>query len=182
MKNLCCEIIPGHDFLQQHSQIEIPFGGSMPTLKICGLVIAKIQYPSLFKNLTENCKPIAVRSRRFSYNNKKFIDSEIKRLLEEGIIEPSKSPWRAQVVITTSKNHKKRMFIGYSQTINRFTLLNAFSLARIDKMIGEIAKYQMLSTLDLKSKRSTISILQDSLWHYEWGSQLPKDSQPNHNG
>ena len=68
IKNLCCEIILGHNFLQQHSQIEIPFGGSMPALKICGLATAKIQYPSLFENLTENCKPIAVRSRRFSYN------------------------------------------------------------------------------------------------------------------
>ena len=77
MKNLCFEIIQGHDLLQQLSQIEILFGGLMPALKIFGLVSGKILYPSLFENLTENCKPIAVRSRRFSYNNKKFIDSEI---------------------------------------------------------------------------------------------------------
>lgn len=99
-----------------------------------------------------------MRSRRFSYNNKKFIDSEIKRLLEEGIIEPSKSPWRAQVVITTSENHKKRLVIDYSQTINRFTLLDAFPLPRIDEMIGEIAKYRMFSTLDLKSAYHQIAI------------------------
>ena len=42
------------------------------------------------------------------------------------------------------------MVIDYSKTINRFTLLDTFPLPRMDEMIGEIAKYRMLSTLDLK--------------------------------
>lgn len=47
-----------------------------------------------------------------------FIDSEIKRLLNEDIIEPSQSPWRAQVVIMTNERHKKHMVVDYSQTVN----------------------------------------------------------------
>lgn len=58
MKNLCCKVILGHNFLRQHSCVEIPFGGPKPELNICGLAAAKVQYPSL---LAPDCKPIAVK-------------------------------------------------------------------------------------------------------------------------
>ena len=48
-----------------------------------------------------------------------------------------------------NKNHKKRMVIDYSQTINRFTLLDAYPLPRIDDTINAIAQYQVFSTNDL---------------------------------
>ena len=40
---------------------------------------------------------------------KKISSGEVKRLLREGIREPSRSPWRAQVVVITDENHKKRL-------------------------------------------------------------------------
>ena len=76
---------------------------------------------------------------------------EVKRLLKENIIEPSKSPWRAQVQITTNENHKKRMVVDYSQTINRYTQLNTYLLPHIDEMVSNIFKYHIFSTLDLRS-------------------------------
>ena len=51
-----------------------------------------------------------------------------QRLLKEGIIEPSNSPWQDQVVVTRNENHKKRLVIDYSQTINDFTMLDAYPL------------------------------------------------------
>ena len=50
-----------------------------------------------------------------------FINGEVKRLLREGIREPSRSPWRAQVVVITDENHKKRLAIDYSQTIRQLS-------------------------------------------------------------
>ena len=73
------------------------------------------------------------------------------KLLNDGIIEPSLSPWRAQVLVTNNENHKKRMVVDYSQTINRFTDLDAYPLPRIDDMVEKIAQYSVFSTLDLKS-------------------------------
>ena len=72
-------------------------------------------------------------------------------MLKEGIIEPSQSPWRAQILIVSPENHKKRLVVDYSQTINRFTLLDAYPLPRIEDMVNEIASYQVFSTLDLTS-------------------------------
>ena len=73
---------------------------------------------------------------------------EIHKLLAEGIIEPSVSPWRAQVVVTKNETYKRRMVIDYSQTVNRFTLLDAYPLPRID---DEIAQHKYFSKLDLTS-------------------------------
>ena len=72
-------------------------------------------------------------------------------MLKEGIIEPSQSPWRAQTLVVSPENHKKRLVVDYSQTINRFTLLDAYPLPQIEDMVNEIASYRVFSTLDLTS-------------------------------
>ena len=100
-----------------------------------------IEPPEPFANLTTDCHPIATKSRRYSQEDSAFIDKEVKRLLEEDIIEPSRSPWRAQVVVAKDENHKKRLAIDYSQTINRFTLLNAFPLPRMRDIVNNIAQH-----------------------------------------
>ena len=43
------------------------------------------------------------------------------------------------------------MVVDYWQTIKRYTLLYAYPLPKIDKIIAEIAKGSVYSTLDLKS-------------------------------
>ena len=51
-----------------------------------------------------------------------FINKEIDRLYSEGIIKPSMSPWRAQIVVVKdASNNKRRMCVDYSQTVNLFT-------------------------------------------------------------
>ena len=74
-----------------------------------------------------------------------------KAFLKEGIIKPSKCPWRAQVVVTKDENHQKRMVIDYLQTIYKFTLLDPFPLPRIDDLVNEMAQYTVFSTVDLRS-------------------------------
>ena len=80
------------------------------------------------------------------------------RLLNEDIIEPSNSPWRSQVLVTLGERHKRRMVIDYSQTINRFTQLDAYPLPRIDDQINEIASNTVFSTIDLKDAYYQIEI------------------------
>jgi len=41
------------------------------------------------------------------------------------------------------------MVIGYSQTINRFTELDAYPLSKIDHQVHELVKCKLFSTLDL---------------------------------
>ena len=73
--------------------------------------------PARFANLTADCYPIATKSQRYSHDDRMFIDAEAQRLLKDGIIEPSNSTWRAQVVVARNENHKKRLVIDYD-TVN----------------------------------------------------------------
>ncbi|XP_076052612.1 uncharacterized protein LOC143032026 [Oratosquilla oratoria] len=163
LKDLCCDVILGHDFQKQHESVTFQYGGNKPSLRVtsnCALATADIEEPSLFPNLPQQCKPIAVKSRRYSEDDQLFISDQLSRLLSESIIEPSISPWRAQVVVVKDPldRHKKRLCIDYSQTINQYTELDAYPLPRIEDMVHSLAKYKVFSTFDLKSAYHQISI------------------------
>ncbi|XP_059802631.1 proline-serine-threonine phosphatase-interacting protein 1a isoform X1 [Hypanus sabinus] len=123
---------------------------SRATDTTCSLSTLKIPPPSLFANLTPDCKLVATKSRRYSAGDRAFIQLEVQRLLREGIIEPSTSPWRPQVVVVRT-GQKNRMVLDYSQTINRFTQLDAYPLPRIAGLVNQMAQYKVYSTIDLKS-------------------------------
>lgn len=158
LPKLCCDVLIGHDIMKQHSRVDVNFGGTKPPLSVCSLVPACVESPRLFGNLTPGCKPIATKSRRFSEPDTTFIESEVNDMLSKGIIEESSSPWRAQVLITHNENHKKRLVVDYSQTINKFTLLDAYPLPNIDDIVSKVSKYSIFSTIDLQSAYHQIPI------------------------
>ena len=158
LPNLCADVILGQNWQAQHESITIHYGGVAPPIKVCGLTALNIDPPPLFQYLSADCKPVATKSRRYSKEDKDFITAEVQQLLEKGIIEPSDSPWSAQVVVTRNERHRKRLVIDYSQTINRFTQLDAYSLPRIDDTINKIAQYKVFSTIDLKSAYHQVPI------------------------
>ena len=74
MKDLCSDLILGHDMLRVHDTVEFSFGGDRPPLKICGSVGAALVEPiKIFSHLTNNCKPIAVKSRRHCTKDLEFM-------------------------------------------------------------------------------------------------------------
>ena len=156
LKNLCVDLLLGNDFQQQHKSVTFHFGGDKLNLNICNLTTLHVDPPLLFQKLSENCKPIATKSRRYSEADIQFIESEIQHMLNEGIIEPSNSPWRAQVVVTKNEEQKKRMAIDYSQAINAYTQLDIYPLPLMDEFINKIARYKVFSTVDLKSAHHQI--------------------------
>lgn len=166
LKNLCSDIILGQDFQKQHENVIIEYGGQLPSLHVsndksrCAVTVASVLEPSLFPALPPSCKPIATQSRRFSKDDRDFIDQEINKMLSDNIIEPSISAWRAQIVIAKDElnRHKKRLCIDYSQTINQYTELDAYPLPRIDEMVNKLSSFKVLSTFDLKSAYHQIPI------------------------
>ena len=117
---------------------------------------------SLFSNLAPDARPIATISRRYSQEDRNFIQENVDKLLSEEVIRPSSSPWRAQVVVVKDEfnRHKKRLCVDYSQTINIYTELDAYPLPRIDEMENELAKYSVFSTFDLRSAYHQIKIIE----------------------
>ena len=149
-QNLCADLILDQDFIKRHHQVvfEVNEEGKdiIINSSVCTVAAAKINPIRTLKNLDPGVRPISTKSRRFNAEDQQFIRSEIMKLPDDNIVEPSTSPWRAQDLIANDGRYKKRLVIDYSQTINKFTLLDAYPLPRIDDQIN-----QSFSTLDLKS-------------------------------
>jgi len=81
---------------------------------------AKLEVPRLFEFLSPDAKPVASRSRRYSQKDQAFIKAEVGRLLAADVIEPSRSPWTAQVLVVKQKE-KKRLVIDTRRSGRHFT-------------------------------------------------------------
>ncbi|XP_054283469.1 uncharacterized protein K02A2.6-like [Macrosteles quadrilineatus] len=155
-EDLCTDVLIRHAIMKLHSNIQVWFGGKKPPLLVCSCAI--VEPPKLFCNLTPDCKPIATKSRRYSDEDMQFIKQEMERLQTEEIIEPSSSPWCAQVLVVTNDKGKKRLCVDYSQTINKFTLLDAYPLPNIDDLVSTVATNKVFSAINLKQAYYQIPI------------------------
>jgi len=66
------------------------------------------------------------------------MQESVNKLLNEGVIRTSGSPWRAQVFVVEEEEniHKRRLCLDYSHTINIYTELYIYPLPRIDNMVN----------------------------------------------
>jgi len=164
LETLCSDIILGLDFLSQHQRLIFQFRGPSPDLVVsnertCPVAAAAVKEVRLFAKLSPHAKPITTKSRRFSYEDQVFIREAVEKLLSDGVIRPSASPWRAQVLVKNEENrNKKRLYIDCPQTTSIYTELDAYPLPRINDMVNNLAKYSVFSTFDLRTAYHQIKI------------------------
>jgi len=149
MPKLCADVIVGREFLKKHAFITFVMNGpeesltiNTPTIaepKRLSVAAAKLEAPRLFEFLSPDAKPLASKSQRYNQEDQAFIEAEIGRLLAADVIEPSRSLWRAQVLVV-KKKEKKRLVMDYSSTVNRFALLDAYPLPNIEDLITRSLK------------------------------------------
>ena len=162
LADVCYDVILGQDLMSQHSEVSFAFGGTRKRLRISNssrsVPSASVDMPFLFSDLTTDCKPIATKSRWFGSDDNMFVLSEIEMMPQKGVIEESISSWRAQVLIVTNELKRKRLKVDYSQTINRFTWFDGYSLSRINDVVYKIFRFRYYSSFDLKSTFHQIPI------------------------
>ena len=99
--------------------------------------------------LTEKT-PIKAPLRRKSQFEKEHIAKEIDKMLEDGQIRPSKSPWGSPVVLVKKKDGTLRFCIDFRK-LNDVTKKDAYPLPRIEECLDSLNGCRYFNTMDLAS-------------------------------
>ncbi|XP_047501808.1 uncharacterized protein LOC125047574 [Penaeus chinensis] len=92
-------------------------------------------------------KPVCVRQWRLPEKTKAFIRNECDKMRDEGVIEPSSSPWLSPVVLVRKKNGTTRFCIDF-RGLNAVTVADSYPMPRVDELIDEL-----ISTLKMRIGR-----------------------------
>ena len=106
--------------------------------------------------------PVTTKPYRLPPVHREEIDRQVKELLEDGIIEPSTSPWCSPCFLVPKPddikgNKRYRMVIDYRK-VNDKTLPDQFPLKNITKILDQLNGSKYFSVFDLKSSYHQIEI------------------------
>lgn len=112
-------------------------------------------------------EPVYTKSYRFPQIHKKEVEKQITKMLNEGIIRNSISPWSSPIWIVPKKQdasglQKWRIVIDYRK-LNNKTKQERFPIPNIDELLDKLGKAQYFTTLDLASGFHQISMHPDSI-------------------
>ena len=99
---------------------------------------------------TGTAAPVKQHPRRLPLSKKELVREEISKMLKQGIIEPSQSPWSSPVVLVQKKDGSTRFCVDYRK-LNNLTLKDSYPLPRIDESLDALRGSKWFSTLDLQS-------------------------------
>lgn len=100
--------------------------------------------------LTEGARPFRLPPYRCSYTKKEFIAREVEKMLAEGVIEASRSPYSSPIVLVEKKDGAKRFCVDYRR-LNQQTVDESSALPIIHETLRDLSQATVFSSLDLRS-------------------------------
>ena len=79
-----------------------------------------------------------------------MINQELDKMLAEGVVQPSTSPWSSPVVITRRKDGKPRFCVDFRRP-NSVAKRDAYPLPQVNATLDNLRGARYLSTIDLKN-------------------------------
>ncbi|CAF4592207.1 unnamed protein product, partial [Rotaria sp. Silwood2] len=94
--------------------------------------------------------PVHTPPYRVSYKDEQIQREEINKLLKQGVIEESTSPWSSPIVLVRKKDGSVRFCIDFRK-LNNITTKDAFPMPRIDDIFDHLSQAEYYTTIDFKS-------------------------------
>lgn len=107
------------------------------------------------KITTTDDVPVYTKSYRYPYCHKDEVRLQIEKMLDQGIIRPSISPWSSPIWIVPKKldasgQKKWRLVIDYRK-LNQKTISDRYPIPNITEILDKLGRSVYFSTLDLAS-------------------------------
>ena len=111
---------------------------------------------------TDNSSPVRSYPYRIVPGWKDDLKAEVIKLLKQGNIQPSQSPWTSPMVPVRKSNGSIRLCIDY-QKLNAATVDDPYEMPRIGDLLDEVAEARWISKLDLNQGFYQIPMDRDSM-------------------
>lgn len=106
---------------------------------------------------TKNNDPVWVKQYPYPMSDHEFVKSEIERLLENGIIQKSYSPYNSRQGTDENGKPKRRMVFDYSK-LNTQTITDRYPIPDINLTLQNLGNAKFFSTIDLESGYHQVNI------------------------
>jgi hypothetical protein len=101
-----------------------------------------------FKIDTGDHPPVYQKPYRLSYKESQVVEQEVKKMLAEGIIEATQSPWASPVVLVNKPDGSVRFCCDY-RALNAVTKRPQHPLPRIDSIMHSLGQAKWFSAIDI---------------------------------
>ena len=98
--------------------------------------------------IVEDSKPIKQHPYRMNPLKQKYLQDEVKYLLENDLIEPSQSNYSSPCILVPKSNGTYRMCTDYGK-VNSVTKTDSFPIPRIDDCIDKVGNSKYVTKFDL---------------------------------
>lgn len=112
-------------------------------------------------SVKDGVEPVRQPVRRIPQVKKDIERVEIQKMLQNGIIEPSVSPWLSNLVIVNRKDGAPRICVDYRK-VNEVLKKDSYPLPRLDECLDALAGNKYYSSMDLCSGYWQIPIAPES--------------------
>ena len=92
--------------------------------------------------------PVRQKSYRIPYSKREVVREELDHMLQNGVIQPSTSPWASPIVLVQKKDGGVRFCVDYRK-LNAVAKFDAYPMPRVEEIFEQIGRAEIISTLDL---------------------------------
>lgn len=100
--------------------------------------------------LVPEASTVAIRPYRYPPKLKDEMEKQVNDMLEQGIIQPSKSLFSSPVLLVPKKDGSYRFCVDFRQ-LNALTVKSKFPVPIFDQLMDELASAKWFTTLDLRA-------------------------------
>ena len=109
---------------------------------------------------TTTSQPVRVRPYPVPFSTEEVIKSEVQKMLELGVIEPSESPYTSPIVIAKKKDGTNRFCVDF-RVLNKVTIFDAEPMPSADGIFTKLSGHSYISKIDLSKGYWQVPMAED---------------------